>query len=92
MSASWPIGGADVGMAMPPDLIGRLVRKPLVASNISPAETFRVIKAYCPTAPSWLEPFDRTKFDRAKFDLTKFDRAKFDGTGVLSFGVKRQPV
>jgi putative DNA primase/helicase len=31
------------------DVIGRLVRKPLVASNISPAATFRVIESCCPT-------------------------------------------
>lgn len=31
------------------NLIGRLSRRPLVASNISPAATFRVIEAHCPT-------------------------------------------
>ena len=31
------------------NLIGKLSRRPLVASNISPAATFRVIEAHCPT-------------------------------------------
>jgi putative DNA primase/helicase len=31
------------------NLIGRLSRRPLVAANISPAATFRVIEAHCPT-------------------------------------------
>ena len=31
------------------NLIGRLSRRPLMAANISPAATFRVIEAHCPT-------------------------------------------
>lgn len=58
------------------DLIGRLSRRPLVASNISPAAIFRVIEAYGPTL----------LIDEADAFLKENEEAR----GILNSGHTRQ--